>query len=119
MPDVSPIPVVPNECLTENISRCHTRSSFLTCSSLFPRANSLSPPLFQDPLDQIHEGSDGDITTEVSDAEADSRKKGPARVDGDRGTEDSSDPQQQQKLPIVYLERAVPLRDSIMWKLQR
>lgn len=81
----------------------------------------------QDPLDQIHE-PDGNQPTEVGPTGSDDARsqgssyQGSTAGGGDRRSIDGaerSSPQQPPRPEVLYLEKGVPLRDSIMWKLQR
>ncbi|CAM9188302.1 unnamed protein product, partial [Hapterophycus canaliculatus] len=82
-----------------------------------------------DPLDQIHE-PDGSRPTEVGPTGSDDARsqgsshhrssragfQGDRRDVDDAGERISPQPHRQE---VLYLEKGVPLRDSVMWKLQR
>lgn len=90
----------------------------------------------QDPLDQIHE-PDGNQPTEVGPTGSDDARSQSSSYQGsilgggggDRrsgggdpgggGGERAAAAQQPPRPEVLYLEKGVPLRDSIMWKLQR
>ena len=69
----------------------------------------------KDPLEQIIEPDVGQ-PGEVGDVPAAGTKSRPSEGGKDGG--DGSNVQRERN-EILYLERSVPLRDSIMWNLQR
>lgn len=88
--------------------------SYSTSCQPFHSRPDCSPPYSKDPLDQIHE-SDADQPRDVNDVHPEATSSGQGGVDHEG---DKSSPQRIRP-KVLYLEKEVPLRDSIMWKLQR
>ncbi|CAN0082126.1 unnamed protein product [Ectocarpus sp. 6 AP-2014] len=72
-----------------------------------------------DPLDQIHE-PDGNLPTEIGPTGSDdARSQGSSHFQGSHAGGERGSPAPPPRPEVLFLEEAVPLRDSIMWKLQR
>lgn len=102
---------------------CYTRQTFQKLGAKTVVPFKLPWFLPQDPLDQIHE-PDASLPVEVgstatgSDGSSHAWQGGEHRRDRLSGSGEKGS-LQRPRSGFLYLEKGVPLRDSVMWKLQR